>query len=58
MKEAQRSIWKTRPEDTYNLEHIVKILIERDGWIKIPCFSGKEEIIEDKWWERIKDVRF
>ena len=55
---SEKSIWKTRPEDTYNFEHIVRILIERDGWIKIPCFSGKEEIIEDKWWERIKDVRF
>ena len=58
MKETKKSIRKSRPEDTYNIEHIVKILIERDGWVKIPCFSGKEQLSEDKWWERIKDVRF
>ena len=55
---SEKSIWKTRPEDDYNFGHIVKILIERDGWVKIPCFTGKEKLSEEKWWERIKDVRF
>ena len=55
---SEKSIWKTRPEDGYNFGHIVKILIERDGWVKIPCFSGKEKLSEEKWWEKIKDVRF
>jgi|TARA_R100001129_G_scaffold181790_1_gene161530 hypothetical protein len=58
MKEIKKSIWKSRPDDTYNFEHIVKILIQRDGWIRIPLFTGKEKLSEEKWWERIKDVRF
>ena len=50
---SEKNIWKTRPNDDYHFGHIVKILRERDGWIRIPCFTGKEELHEVKWWDKI-----
>ena len=55
---SEKSIWKTRPEDDYHFGHIIKILIQRDGWVRIPLFTWKEKLSDDKWWEKIKDVRF
>tara|TARA_R100000773_G_scaffold44245_1_gene44691 strand:+ start:1073 stop:1249 length:177 start_codon:yes stop_codon:yes gene_type:complete len=58
MKEIKKSIWKSKPDDDYNFEHIVRILIQKDGWVRIPLFTGQEKLSDEKWWERIKDVRF
>ena len=42
MNEKSNNIWKSRPDDKYKFDHLVKILIEKHGWTKIPLFTGKE----------------
>ena len=44
MNEKNNNVWKSHPEDKYNFGHLVKLLIEKHGWNKIPLFIGKERM--------------
>ena len=35
-------------ESKYKYDHLISILINKDGWLRVPLFTGREKLIVKK----------